>query len=234
MLELHYNFKQYCDGSKFEELEMDTDSLYLALATNVITDCIREDKLEEWSAIRKEDCRYNFEADSLRNFFPLTCCCTHSQLDKREPGLFKEEFRATEMICLCSKTYCCYDSQTKKTKFSSKGLNKHFLNELSDGPLQKYRKILNDVSDIGPINRGFRVQNHAVYTYERSKKGLSYFYLKRKLHSDGIPTDPLDIRERRILILQAQHCIYLQDVKTISRLELNNNKLLTLYCDCKM
>ena len=67
------------------------------------------------------------------------------------------------------------DSQTKKTKLSSKGLNKHFLNESSDGPLQKYQKVLNDVSDIGSINRGFRLRNHAVYTYEQSKTGLSYF-----------------------------------------------------------
>ena len=101
----YYNFfKQYCDESKFEELEMDTDSLYLALTENDITDCIRQYKLGEWTVIRKEDCRNTFEADSLRNFFPRTCCSTHSQLDKREPGLFKEEFRATEMICLCSKT----------------------------------------------------------------------------------------------------------------------------------
>ena len=75
MLELYYNFlKQYRDESKFEELEMDTDSLYLALAENDITDCIRQDKLGEWPAIRQEDCRNNFEPDSLRNFFPRTCC----------------------------------------------------------------------------------------------------------------------------------------------------------------
>ena len=33
MLELYYNFfTNFCDVTKFEELEMDTDSLYLALA----------------------------------------------------------------------------------------------------------------------------------------------------------------------------------------------------------
>ena len=33
MLELYYNFfTRSCDVNKFEELEMDTDSLYLALA----------------------------------------------------------------------------------------------------------------------------------------------------------------------------------------------------------
>ena len=33
MLELYYNFfTKFCDLAKFEELEMDTDFLYLALA----------------------------------------------------------------------------------------------------------------------------------------------------------------------------------------------------------
>ena len=33
MLELYYNFfKNFCDTDKYEELEMDTDSLYLALS----------------------------------------------------------------------------------------------------------------------------------------------------------------------------------------------------------
>ena len=33
MLELYYNFfKKFCDTDKYEELEMDTDSLYLAFS----------------------------------------------------------------------------------------------------------------------------------------------------------------------------------------------------------
>ena len=194
MLELYYNFFQkYCDQNKFEELEMDTDSLYLALAENNIPDCIKQDMVEEWAFIRRGDCINEFEANSLGNFFPRNCCFTHAQLDKREPGLFKEEFRATEMICLCSKTYCCYNSDFMKMKFSSKGLNKHFLSDSSDGPVKKYRKVLDEATNIGSINRGFRARNHAVYTYEQSKKGLSFFYPKRKLLPDGIHTDPLDI-----------------------------------------
>ena len=55
------------------------------------------------------------------------------------------------------------------------------------------RKVLNDVSDIGSINRGFRVRSH-VYAYEQSKKGLSDFYPKCKLHSAGLHPDPLDMR----------------------------------------
>ena len=42
MLELYYNFfTRFCDVNKFEGLEMDTDSLYLALAEKELEDCIR-------------------------------------------------------------------------------------------------------------------------------------------------------------------------------------------------
>ena len=41
MLELYYNFfKKVCDTDKYEELEMDTDSLYLALSEENLEDVI--------------------------------------------------------------------------------------------------------------------------------------------------------------------------------------------------
>ena len=43
MLELHYNFfKEFC-YDMYEEMEMDTDWLHLALAENSLFDCIQED-----------------------------------------------------------------------------------------------------------------------------------------------------------------------------------------------
>ena len=86
---------------------MDTDSLYLALAESNIPDCIKQDMVNEWAFISRGDCTNQYEADSLGNCFPQNCCFTRAQLDKREPVLFKEEFRAKELICLCSKTYYC-------------------------------------------------------------------------------------------------------------------------------
>ena len=42
LLELYYNFiTRFCDINKLEELGMDTDSLYLALAEKELEDCIR-------------------------------------------------------------------------------------------------------------------------------------------------------------------------------------------------
>mgnify|MGYP005677424497 FL=1 len=96
MLELYYNFfAKFCDVNKFEELEMDTDSLYLALAEEEVEDCVLPEKRDEWDQMRANDCNDEFRADALNNFFPRTCCSVHKKHDKREPVLFKAEFRCT-------------------------------------------------------------------------------------------------------------------------------------------
>ena len=52
MLELYYNFfTRFCDLNKFEELEMDTDSLYLARAEKELEDCIRPEMRAEWQRL---------------------------------------------------------------------------------------------------------------------------------------------------------------------------------------
>ena len=83
------------------------------------------------------------------------------------------------MLCLCSKTYCCYDNKSDKFKFSSKVLNKRVLEDSGDGPLAKYSTVLDEAINLTSTNRGFRTTNHMVATYEQTKKGLSYFYPKR-------------------------------------------------------
>ena len=105
MLELYYNFfTRFCDVNKFEGLEMDTDSLFVALAEKELEDCIRPEVRAEWHRLLPNDCVDSFTADDVANFFPGTSWVKHKQHDKREPDLFKEEFRCTEMLCLCSKT----------------------------------------------------------------------------------------------------------------------------------
>ena len=78
---------------------MDTDSLYLALDEKELEDCIRLEMRTERQRLRSKDCVDSFSADSVANFFRRKCCVKHKQHDKREPGLFKEEFRCTEMFC---------------------------------------------------------------------------------------------------------------------------------------
>ena len=72
MLELYcIFFHKYFDEYKFEELEMDTDSLYLALAEDNLDDCILPEKKAQWRIIRRNDCRDDFNADAKKNFFTL-------------------------------------------------------------------------------------------------------------------------------------------------------------------
>ena len=109
MLELYYNLPtKYYDVNRLEGMELNTYLLYLALAEEELEGCIKSEMKAQGQMLRSNGCVDSFTADALANFFPRTCCVKHKQHDKREPGILKEEFRCTEMLCLCSKTYCCY------------------------------------------------------------------------------------------------------------------------------
>ena len=125
MLELYYNFfDKFCDVNILEGMEMDTGSLCLALAEENLYDCIQPEKRDIWEKIRENDCKDSFKADAKSNFFPRTCCSIHKSMISRSRDCSK---RNLEMLCLCSKTYCCYDNKSDQFKFSSKGLNKRVL-----------------------------------------------------------------------------------------------------------
>ena len=111
-------------------------------------------------------------------FFPRTCCSAHKKHNNRELGLSEEEFRCSEMLCLCSKTYCCYDQKSNKYKFSSKGLNKRTLEDCGDGPVSKYCKVLQKALNVISNNRGFRTIQQNVATYEQTKKDCLTFFQK--------------------------------------------------------
>ena len=146
MLGLYYNlFTRFCDVNKFEVLEMDRDSLYLALAEKELEDCLRPEMRAEWQRLRSNDCVNSFTAVAVADFLARTFWMKHKQHEKRESGLFKEEFNCTEMLCLCSETYCCYYVSSKKFKFSSKRRNKSVLEQNGDGPLDKYWGVLNEM-----------------------------------------------------------------------------------------
>ena len=60
--------------------------------------------------------------------------------------------------------------------------------------MTKYRKVLDEFINVTSTNRGFRIVQHSVATYEQTKKGLSYFYPKRIVDADGIHTRPLKLQ----------------------------------------
>ena len=177
MLELYYNFfAKFCAVNKLEVLEKDTYSLYLALAEKELEVCIRPGTIAEWQRFRSNNCVDNFTASVVANFFPRTCCVKHKQ---QEFCLFKEEFRCTVRLSLCTKTYCCCDVTCNKPKFSSESLNKLVLEQSGDGLLEKYSRALKEKVKINSKNGGFRTNNHSFITYEQNKKSLSYFYLPK-------------------------------------------------------
>ena len=51
--------------------------------------------------------------------------------------------------------------------------------------MAKYRQVLNEAVNLKSTNRGFKTINHAVATYDQTKKGLGYFYPNREVKCDG-------------------------------------------------
>ena len=71
MLGLYYNlFTKFCDVNKFEELDADTDFLYVAVAGKELGDSIRPEMKTEWERLRPENCTDSFNADAMGNVFP--------------------------------------------------------------------------------------------------------------------------------------------------------------------
>ena len=119
-------------------------------------------------------------------WFPRDDTAAHWAYDKRTPGLFKVEWQGDGIVALCSKTYYCFGF---KNKISCKGLNKNN----NDITKQQYMDVLTSQSDSGGINRGFRMQQGVMHTYEQVKTAFSYLYPKRKVASDGVSTTYLDL-----------------------------------------
>ena len=169
MLEFYYDFLDYfLDRRDFELLQMDTDSMYFALAY---------DKLEE--AIKPE-LRKDFEQEKNE-------WLSWDKWSNRTPGLFKLEKEGTRAIALCSKCYFVEDEAGGQAKMSSKGVNKK-QNELR---WARYERALEGYKDMA-TNRGFRMHQGAMYTYEQRKLGLSAYYDKRWVLEDGIHTEPIE------------------------------------------
>ena len=140
VLELYYNFfTNFCDVNMFEKLEMDTDSLYIALNERELEKCMGIEMKAVWEQLLSEDCTDSFTADAVGTFSPKMCCDKLKKFDKREPNLFKEEFRCSEIICLGGKSHCSNNKTSNQLKFCSKVPNRRMLERSSDGLLVKNR-----------------------------------------------------------------------------------------------
>ena len=125
--------------------------------------------------------------------FPEHVVVNTSNMTSENQAYSKKNSDVLKCIACVARLTVSYCKYTDKIKFSSKGLNKRVLEETGNGPLPKYRRVMDEAVNIKSTNRGFRTVNHSVVTYEQTKKGLSYFYPKRIVQSDGIHTKPLEL-----------------------------------------
>ena len=105
------------------------------------------------------------------------------------------------MLCLLSITFSCYDSNFNKYKLNSKGLNERTLEDCDDGPLTKYRTVLDEFINITSTNSGFRSLHHSVPPYEQTRKGLFFFFPKRIVDADGFHTRPSNLQATLLCIV---------------------------------
>ena len=174
MLQFYYHcVDHFLDRSDYELLEMDTDSLYMALAGDSVDALVKPESREQYQKVKDQ-------------WFPRNDTTEHTAYDKRTPGLFKVEWRGDGFVGLNSKTYYCWGPQDK---YSCKGISKKNNTINKD----KYLKVLKTQESQSGENRGFRVVKNKVLTYSQFRVGFSYFYPKRKVLADGISTIPLDI-----------------------------------------
>ena len=197
MLEMYYDFMlKYVDRRNFEMVEMDTDSLYFAIAGPSFDAVIKKELLEDYYRNRHhflpaEACPAHQELfvqtkTEAKSWLPPSCCENQCLYDQRTPGLFKLEFEGEAIIALCSKTYYCVG---EKNKLSTKGLSKR-QNCIN---YEMFLDVLREQKNGGGQNRGFRVNRNDIFTYTQTRDALSYFYCKRQVLKDGVSTVPLNV-----------------------------------------
>ena len=173
MLEFYYDFvDKFWDRRDFEVIQMDTDSLYMALSAEDFDEIVRPELKELY---KDEKAKW----------------LVTDEYSKRVPGLFKPEFKGKRMIALTSKCYFADNgesgaSQESIPKFSCKGVSRR-QNKMS---WERYRNALFGALD-KVTNVGFRKKENHIVTYEQTKLGLSAYYDKRVVHEDGIHTSCL-------------------------------------------
>ena len=173
---------------------MDTDSAYMSLSGE-LEDIIRPNMKGEFykeygnwfPRLYCNEHREEFVTSKLTkssSWEPYPCCKETAKYDIRTPGLFKEEFRGEGIIALNSKTYFCW-SEGMGEKYSSKGLSKH-TNKLTK---VDFFNVLTTGNTMTGVNRGFVRRDGKTFTYEQTKRALTYFYAKRRVCDDGVSTE---------------------------------------------
>ena len=74
-------------------------------------------------------------------------------------------------------------------KNSCKGLSK----KTNSFTVAHYRSVLETGKAVTGVNKSFQKKDNSLYTYQQSRRGLTYVYAKRRVLADGVSTVHLDI-----------------------------------------
>ena len=185
MLQFYYDFlDHYIDRRDYELIQRDTDSMHFALSYDTLEEAVKPELVKEFENNKKQWLSWD-------------------KWSNRDPGLFKLEKEGARAIALCSK--CCFvkNEQSLKTKMSSKGeaqkqnlppsraKKKEIVKDHNNLLWRRYEMALEGYKDMA-TNRGFRMKDGVMYTYEQHKLGLSAYYDKRWVLKDGIHTEPTE------------------------------------------
>ena len=151
----------------------------MALSDSSLRNVVKPHLLKEFDDSLNDHCGEHDYNPSLQNAMPFLQrnCCERDELhDARTPGIFKVECTGDGIVALSSKTYCVKTSNLPKV--SCKGINKSTLDNSSVYTMYK-NVLLTKISE-----RGIRLLNNNMVTYEQKRCGFRYSYWKRKLLAD--------------------------------------------------
>ena len=211
ILQFHYDFlKKYLRPETFQVILTDTDSEYLALSTPSLETAVKSKRrqkfkreLKKWLPVptcdQHEGAEYTLLAAGATQEVclpdDLPACCVQAYAHaKKTPGLFHTEAVGTKIVALNSKSYFLGNSESAlPVKCASKGLSKK-QNNLS---FDHYKNVLDTCQSFSGQNINFKVSHDSgkthMVTYAQKRAALSYLYLKREVHADGITTSTLSI-----------------------------------------
>ena len=81
-------------------MEVETESMYSALAKKELYDCKRGKKRRNWELLRSKDCKDSFTVEACNDFFPTTCCAKHRNMIEENLVCSREKFDALK-CCVC-------------------------------------------------------------------------------------------------------------------------------------
>ena len=162
MLEFCYDrIRKYLYWNDFQLIQMDTDSLYNAISE------------EGYNKLQQVEGWFPTNYTTLIDI-GIPTKSTKSLYEYYTLGLFKLEHEGIEMIALTSKIYILVTA-SGQCKTAAKGAQKD-INSLT---IKEYKQALFDNTTITYTNKGFRMHDRRMSTYEQDKTILTSEYSKR-------------------------------------------------------